>query len=326
RPSGWIAALLLVGACSSDDPSTLVRQVIGPDGGQVSSHDEVLSILFLPGALEEDVEIQIMPSETPPPSLDGLQYRVKPDIPVAVPIQVTYRGTLPTGPSLSAAVGAIHVLDYLSGRGSWVPLEHAELNPVFGLVAGIDTEIALYYGLIGVPPGVDTEGDTMDVTGTGTDTGTTTGSTTLDDGTSGESTSDGDDGTASSGTSEPETEESSDSGPATIYSHADHIASIWATTCLGISCHSAGRFLPDLETDAYDAFMNTAPAGGSLPFITPGDPNASYVMHKLNGTHLTPEPYGCGCGTGVRMPMGMEPLPLDVRQMIAEWIRQGALP
>lgn len=333
RSSGWLAALLFVGACgSNDDASTLVRKVIGPGGGQVSSYDEVLTILIQPGALEEDVEIQISPSEMPPPSLSGLDYRVKPDIDVRIPVEVTYRGSLPMGPTITAAVGAIHREDYLNGRGSWVALPHSELNSALGLVAGTDTEIALYYGLLGVPPTGDTDtlgGTTESTTDTGTSTGTST--TTVEDATTGDAStaadSDETGGTSSSGGSNSGAE-SSTSGPEVVLSHAIDIQPIWDANCMGLGCHVVqGGWFPNLATDAYNALLNTNPQMATVPYVTPGEPHESYVFHKVNGTHLTAEPEGCGCnGVGGRMPLGMQPLPQETIDLIATWILQGAAP
>jgi len=50
--------------------------------------------------------------------------------------------------------------------------------------------------------------------------------------------------------------------------------------------------------------------------VAPGDPNASYLIHKLQGT----------AGTGGQMPLGAPPLSLAEIDVIRQWILNGALP
>ncbi len=52
--------------------------------------------------------------------------------------------------------------------------------------------------------------------------------------------------------------------------------------------------------------------------IAPGDPDGSYVLHKLNGTHLDVG------GSGVRMPMHQPPLPASFIASVTAWIEAGA--
>ena len=57
-----------------------------------------------------------------------------------------------------------------------------------------------------------------------------------------------------------------------------------------------------------------------LSLVTPGDSSQSYLMHKLDGTHL-----GVG-GSGDSMPPGLPLLDQDTRDGIRAWIDDGALP
>jgi len=50
--------------------------------------------------------------------------------------------------------------------------------------------------------------------------------------------------------------------------------------------------------------------------VDPGDPDASYLIRKLEGT----------AGTGGRMPLGAPPLPQADIDMVRQWIATGALP
>ena len=81
------------------------------------------------------------------------------------------------------------------------------------------------------------------------------------------------------------------------YSHDADIQPIWDNTCT-TRCHSrpAPSASLDLERDAYGGTVN-APSGQSrLGIMTPGDLEASYLVHKLRNTHLTVG------GSGTRMP------------------------
>ncbi|MFO0980602.1 MAG: hypothetical protein U1E76_02465 [Planctomycetota bacterium] len=53
--------------------------------------------------------------------------------------------------------------------------------------------------------------------------------------------------------------------------------------------------------------------------IAPYDPDASYCVHKIQGTHLD----GCVRGSGQQMPAGFDPLPDDQIATIRGWILQG---
>ena len=56
----------------------------------------------------------------------------------------------------------------------------------------------------------------------------------------------------------------------------------------------------------------------SMDRVEPGDPDQSYLVHKIQGTHLDVG------GTGLRMPRGQEPLSQDQINLIRAWIQQGA--
>lgn len=52
--------------------------------------------------------------------------------------------------------------------------------------------------------------------------------------------------------------------------------------------------------------------------VAPGDPEASYLFHKIAGTHLDVG------GSGVRMPFHQGPLPEKDIEAFKLWIQQGA--
>lgn len=58
----------------------------------------------------------------------------------------------------------------------------------------------------------------------------------------------------------------------------------------------------------------------SLPYVAPGDPEGSYLWHKLNGTQASVG------GSGQSMPLGGSSLPADQLDTIEAWILAGARP
>jgi len=54
--------------------------------------------------------------------------------------------------------------------------------------------------------------------------------------------------------------------------------------------------------------------------VVPGDPDASYLVMKLEGTHMAHE------GAGARMPFGGTPLPPEEIAKVRQWIAEGAKP
>ena len=290
------ASVTSVFGCAPDDDERTVRARIGPSGGQISSHDGVLTLLILPGALEDEQEFVVAPSDTPP-HIFGPAYRVQPDIDLMINAEVTYARTLPNDPT-GTAVAAIRREDFAAGDGTWIKLPTVELD-VNELVTATDAEVSLFYGLL--------EGD--DISGT---TSTTT-STPTDD-------SIGDTASEESG---GETEDTA--GPV---AHAPDIMPIWASTCQGAGCHSAGQSVPDLETDPYAAIVGVMPLSAAVPYVTPGDPQTSYLWHKIAATHtLEANLGGCGCGgAGNPMPSGGATISDQDKDTIFAWIEQGADP
>jgi hypothetical protein len=102
-------------------------------------------------------------------------------------------------------------------------------------------------------------------------------------------------------------------------SFAKEIQPIFTANC---SCHS-GRFAPEgMNLAAGQAIANivnvaSAEARG-LDRIEPGDPQKSYLIHKVSGTQRTVG------GSGSRMPLGGKPLSDDLINKIRQWITQGA--
>lgn len=170
-PAGLVLGL---GACGDSDPANLVRKSIGPSGGLISSHDGVLSIALLPGALSSEVDVEIFPSDEPPP-IFGLVYRVRPDIDLMFGAEITYRRVLPGNPN-AGVIGAIKLDNYSQEMGHWEPLERLAVNADQQAVIAVDDQLSLYYGLVEAPgaPPLPSDGDTTVPTD---DDGTTGGAT-----------------------------------------------------------------------------------------------------------------------------------------------------
>lgn len=84
------------------------------------------------------------------------------------------------------------------------------------------------------------------------------------------------------------------------------------------TCH-AGAAAPlgfRLDEGASYAMLVNAPSveAPELNRVTPGDPDASYLIQKLEGT----------ASAGARMPLGSPPLPAETIAVIRQWIADGA--
>lgn len=142
------AALTLgLGGCPDDpgDPD-VARRVIGPDGGLVTSTDDVLTLAIPPGALDDEVELFIVRSDEPPPVF-GQAYLVRPNPPVRYDISVSYHQELPDDAS-GLAVGAVDALAFEEDRGRWEPLPLLRVDREAELVGGLDDGISIFYALL----------------------------------------------------------------------------------------------------------------------------------------------------------------------------------
>lgn len=101
-----------------------------------------------------------------------------------------------------------------------------------------------------------------------------------------------------------------------------HLASIQANvfTPICTSCHSGAAAPLGLRLDegASFAMLVNAPSTEvpSLLRVAPGDPDSSYLIHKLEGT----------AQVGGRMPLNGPALPAETIAVIRQWIAEGAQP
>ena len=288
----------LAGCGDDPEPDKLVRKSIGTEGGVISSHDGVLTIFFHAGALPETTSVEIFPSDEPP-HVFGPAYRVRPNIALEVDAEIEYRRVLPSDPE-SAAVAAIRLSDYENEQGWWRPLPSILVDVENESVLALDSELSLYYALIDDATGPDDDSST--------DAGQDSSSTSsADDDSTQDSSSSSDDAT----------------GPVPL-SHAADIQPIWTNRCLGAGCHeqpSPGGGLV-LAAGAYENIVDVFATGANRRFVVPGDPDASYIVNKLDGSFDDPDVNG----SGGRMPLAMDELPADELELIRRWIEEGAEP
>jgi hypothetical protein len=108
-------------------------------------------------------------------------------------------------------------------------------------------------------------------------------------------------------------------------SFATDIQPILNGSCASSACHGTGSANPPskpmlLSTgEAYDAIVGVASAQlPSMARVTPGQPDQSYLIRKLQGTHRDVG------GLGSRMPLGQPPLAQSVVDVIRRWVSEGA--
>ena len=70
--------------------------------------------------------------------------------------------------------------------------------------------------------------------------------------------------------------------------------------------------------------LSDVPSEIAMPYVTPGDPANSYLMHKLDGDLESLESKCAQSDCGQRMPKGQPQLDQATRDAIRAWITQGA--
>ncbi|MCE0917373.1 MULTISPECIES: hypothetical protein [unclassified Pseudomonas] len=88
-----------------------------------------------------------------------------------------------------------------------------------------------------------------------------------------------------------------------------------------VSCHLQGSAPEDLvlqRGSAYRQLVGIASVQSTLKRVVPGDPQASYLLHKLTGDQLSVG------GKGVAMPFGQAQADTQLIQAVQAWIASGA--
>lgn len=101
---------------------------------------------------------------------------------------------------------------------------------------------------------------------------------------------------------------------------AGTIVDIFDQRCGTAGCHDKKGIAPLLAGEASHEAIVGVQAGGSvrLDYVEAGDPNESYLWHKVNGTHE-----GVKGGGGQLMPVGTELCANEYRALYT-WILEGA--
>lgn len=88
-----------------------------------------------------------------------------------------------------------------------------------------------------------------------------------------------------------------------------------------VACHMAGDEPGNLSLvpgKAFATLTTQRSATADMALVQPGAPERSYLLHKLEGTHLD------AGGSGMRMPMGLPPLDAATIGLFRAWIEAGA--
>lgn len=114
------------------------------------------------------------------------------------------------------------------------------------------------------------------------------------------------------------------SGSATV-SFANDVQPILTANCASSGCHGTvnanpgGRPMVLTAGQAYDNMVGVfAVELTTMQRIRAGQPDASYVVHKIQGTHRA------AGGSGELMPLGRAPLSKAQIDLIRTWVANGA--
>jgi mono/diheme cytochrome c family protein len=105
---------------------------------------------------------------------------------------------------------------------------------------------------------------------------------------------------------------------ATAVDYTSDIQPVFTNRCTG--CHSGGGAPQGLQLDAANSYADLVNVASnevpSLLRVEPGNPDDSYLVHKIEGT----------AAVGGRMPLGGTPLSAETIALIRQWISEGANP
>ena len=100
---------------------------------------------------------------------------------------------------------------------------------------------------------------------------------------------------------------------------------IFTVNCLFSGCHAGSSPEEGMSLVAGQTFsnvVNVAARQASMNRVTPNQPDDSYLVHKVQGTHLNVDVGG----SGSQMPLGLSPLSQSDIDLIRAWIQAGAQP
>ncbi len=99
---------------------------------------------------------------------------------------------------------------------------------------------------------------------------------------------------------------------------------IFTSNCALSGCHACTNPQQGMNLSVGQTFANVvnvqAMELSTMNRVTPDEPDNSYLVHKVQGTHLNVG------GSGNQMPLGRSPLSQTDIDLIRAWIEAGALP
>jgi len=105
-------------------------------------------------------------------------------------------------------------------------------------------------------------------------------------------------------------------------SFGTHVQALFTASCASGGCHAGASPQQGMNLSAGQAYTNTVNVASvelaAMDRIEPSEPDSSYLVHKINNTHIT------AGGSGARMPSGAPQLPLQTRRMVQRWVSEGA--
>jgi mono/diheme cytochrome c family protein len=110
-----------------------------------------------------------------------------------------------------------------------------------------------------------------------------------------------------------------DPGPPPVF--ADVVATVFSRRCSSSVCHGSRGGDPNLvDGDVYARLLGPSDGARGMPWITPGDPDRSYLYLKTRSDFRS-----LGIGSGRVMPIGTA-LTEAQRNVLLRWIEGGAQP
>ena len=104
---------------------------------------------------------------------------------------------------------------------------------------------------------------------------------------------------------------------------SDDVQPIFTSNCALSGCHVGTNPRRGLNLSVGQTFANVVDVvatQSTINLVTPGQPDNSYLVHKVQGTHLAVG------GSGFQMPLGRSPLTQMEIDLIRAWIAAGARP
>jgi hypothetical protein len=104
----------------------------------------------------------------------------------------------------------------------------------------------------------------------------------------------------------------------------EDVQPVFSGNCALSGCHAGASPAQGMNLGAGQTFASVVNVASlelpSMNRVTPNQPDNSYLVHKVQGTHL-----GVG-GSGSQMPLGRSPLSQGEIDLIRAWIEAGARP